>query len=141
MSSKQWYNCEHPPLDYDLPDDCTVLSVLPPMSLHCLTLGPTNLLYDILEKILENLYLKVTAEHWAAALSLVRDSHYGGKAQFNGPQCHKLLANRHTLVGILIEHGLLGQCKSILNAFDRLYDLIQSCGGMVLYPRYSNDIR
>ena len=25
LSSKNYYSCEHPPLDNDLPDDCTVL--------------------------------------------------------------------------------------------------------------------
>ena len=141
LSSKNYFNCEHPPLDYDLPDECTVLSVLPPMSLHCCTLGPVNLLYDILEIILEIVSYKLRADHWAKACALERESHYGGKAQFNGPQCHKLLRSRHILVGLLIEHSLAGQCKPIMNAFDRLYDVIQSCCGMVLYPRYCSDIR
>ena len=28
LSSKNWYNCEYPPCDNDLPDDCTVLRYL-----------------------------------------------------------------------------------------------------------------
>ena len=125
-----------------MPDDATILSVLPPMSLHLCTLGPVNLLYDILETILEIVSTKLRADHWAKACGgLVRESYYGGKAQFNGPQCHKLLRSRHILVGLLIENELSAQCKPITNAFDRLYDMIQSCCGMVLYPRYVSDIR
>ena len=115
-------------------------SVLPPMSLH-LFLGAMNLLCDMLELILEQLSSKLRAQQWYVSCSVTRDSHYGGKTQFNGPQCHKLLANRHKLVCLVSENELLGQCKPILNAFDCLHDMVQSCFGMVLYPRYSNDIR
>ena len=110
------------------------------MSLH-LFLGTMNLLCDILELILPILSTKLKAHDWYVSCAVTRDSHYGGKTQFNGPQCHKLLANRHKLVCLLSENELLGQCKSILNAFDCLYDMVQSCFGLVLYPRYSNDIR
>ena len=30
LSSARWYNCERLPLDSDIPDDYTVLSVYPP---------------------------------------------------------------------------------------------------------------
>ena len=110
------------------------------MSLH-LFLGAMNLLCDILEKMLEILSTILKAQDWYKSCSVSRDSHYGGSSQFNGPQCHKLLANRNKLVSLLIEKELLGQCKPIMNAFDSLYNMVRSCFGIVLYPRYTDDIR
>ena len=60
LSSAKWFNCEYPPLDPNLPRECTILSILPPMSLH-LFLGGMNVLCDILELILEHLSTKLRA--------------------------------------------------------------------------------
>ena len=38
LSSARWYNCERLPLDSDIPDNCTVLSVYPPEVLSFLLL-------------------------------------------------------------------------------------------------------
>ena len=111
------------------------------MSLH-LFLGVVNLLYKMLEKILQLIsFGTLKADDWASSCYLVRDGHYGGELMFEGPSCHILLKNQSKLVSLLTQHGLLEQCQPWLDAFEALQNLIKSCFGMELLPRYVNDIR
>ena len=104
-------------------------------------LGATNYFYDTLDAILSQITLKMHAVDWARSCNLVRDSHYGGTVVFNGPACRTLLHNLNKLVGLLMHNSLLGRCKPILDVFEKFKNVVQSCFGNVLYPRYANDIR
>ena len=140
MSSADWFNCENQPIDKTLPDDCLVLHVLAPMSLHKL-LGAGNLLYDVLDQILVAMNAPITAENWAVSCSLNRLDHYGGKEQFNGHQIHTLLKNLDKLKTLLNEHNLFESCKPLFETFENLQMVVKSCFGKVLYPRYYDDIK
>ena len=47
LSSARWYNCERLPLDSDIPDGCTVLSVYPPEVLSFLLLLLPYFFYNL----------------------------------------------------------------------------------------------
>ena len=98
-------------------------------------------MYDTLDAILSQITLKMHAVDWARSCNVVKNMHYGGTVIFNGPACRTLLKNLDKLVELLSHNGLLGRCEIIVEVFKKFENVVQSCFGNVLYPRYANDIR
>ena len=141
LSSAGFYSCETMPVDKSLKDDCLVIHVLNPMPLHK-KLGIVNMLYDNLDQLLIAIGSKIRASDWAKACGLVRDGHYGGTEQFNGPACHKLLESLPKLNRILVDNQVDIRCKPVYDTLEKFRAVVQSCFGMVWYQdRYKSDIR
>ena len=140
LSSANWFNHEHVPLDENLPNEATILSVYPFPTLHA-KLGVMNDLYDTLDDILLAYDGPFRAVDWAESISITRESYYGGKAVFNGPDCNKLLNNIQKLKDLATIHNLT-YLDCIIYVFDTFHRAVQSCFGNVLHEnRYKDDIR
>ena len=111
----------------------------PPPPLHTSS-GIFNDIFDAMDQILVAYQSTMKATDWSDMLSLTRDGHYGGKAVFKGRQSRKLLENLDKLETLLHENNSRSYCEPILDCFKSLYAVLRSCIGMVLYPRYPDDI-
>ena len=132
LPSIEWFSSEREPIDKNLPGDCLVLDVLPPMSLH-LKHGLVNETFDLLDRLLEISNSPISALDWSNVLGLERTGHLGGKKQFNGGDCHKLLFSLDKLLELLTEHHLRDLCEPVCDALKAFQAVVNSCFGVVLY--------
>ena len=141
LPSIDYFSVENEPIDTTLPDETLVLHVLAPMQLH-LKHGLVNETFDLLDRLLENSESSIRASEWSNALGLEKTGHLGGKLQFNGGDCHKLLFSIDKLLELLVEHSMNEICEPIMDVFKAFQRVVNSCFGVVLYAsRYKDDIR
>ena len=105
LSSAKFFNCEKPPMDKSLPNETLILEVFPTMPLHS-KLGIVNLLFDTLDDFLEIIGAPIRAIDWAMECGLIQQAYYGGKVQFNGNGCSKLLNSIDKLYKLLLDNDL-----------------------------------
>ena len=104
--------------------------------------GLVNETFDVLDRLLEISDSPIRAVAWSNALGLERTGHLGGKLQFNGGDCHKLLISVDKLSILLIEHNLSELCAPVFDALKSFLAVVNSCFGVVLYSsRYKDDIK
>ena len=141
LPSIDYFSVENEPIDTTLSDETLVLHVLAPMQLH-LKHGLVNETFDLLDRLLENSESSIRASEWSNALGLEKTGHLGGKLQFNGGDCHKLLFSIDKLLELLVEHSMNEICEPIMDVFKAFQKVVRSCFGVVLYTsRYKDDIR
>ena len=142
LSSANYFNCENLPIDTNLADNVKVIDVYAPPPLH-VTSGVFNDLFNALEQTLLVYNSTMKATDWSDTLSLTREGHYGGTAVFKGRQCRKMLKTENIgkLKSLLIQHNSDSYCEPFVKCFEALHAVVESCMGMVQYPRYPSDIR
>ncbi len=86
---QDFVNCVEEPLFKDLPDDTSILSLIPPPELH-LMLGVTAKLYEeVLKRLETDGGDKQRIEKWAKEHNIVREEYRGGTME--GNKCRTLL--------------------------------------------------
>ena len=111
------------------------------MPLHA-KLGIVNLQFDTLDEFLEMIGSPIRAIDWAIECGLIQQAYYGGKVQFNGNGCSKLLNSIDKLYKLLLDNDLQNRCQPFLKNFEAFNAVVKSCFGNFLFEnRYKDDIR